>query len=110
MLVLEQNKIHLTIIGVRKVPKKSLPEYLQHIHLAINRAQIIFITFLFGTWFISIWCTILQAKDFKEFSQAFTYLVIGGVHSSFYYISLWKRTQLLTFINDFERAIEKSNI
>lgn len=109
MSVLEESKKHLTIIGIRVVLKGSLPQLLQNSRLTINRLQISVVTFLFGTWIISIVCTLVfEAKEFIEFSDSLSYLTTGCVHSSFYCISLWKRSPIMAFINDLEKTIERS--
>lgn len=109
MSVLKKSKKHLTIIGIRIVPKQNLPEFLQDFQLAFNRIQILCVIFLFGTFSISVFCTLIfKANGFSELSEALTYCVIGIVHSSFYYISVWKRPNIMTFMDDLEETIEKS--
>lgn len=111
MSVLEKTKKHLTIMGIRVIPKASLPECLQPFRLTINRVQILIVTILFGTWIITFFCTLIfEAKKFTEFTNALTYVTVGCVHSSHFYLSLWKYPQIMAFFDDLEEAIEKSNV
>lgn len=81
MPVLEKAKKHLTIIGVKIVSKRNLPELLQQSQLTVNRIQIVVVTFLLGTYFISVLCTLIfKAKGFTELSNALLYCTIGLLH------------------------------
>lgn len=108
MLTLEKAKKHLTIIGIRIVPRQNLPKVLQHFHLAFNRIQILSVVFLFGTYNITVFSNLIfEANGFSEVSEALTYCTIGCVHSSFYFISTWKRSKIMAFMDDLEATIVK---
>lgn len=109
MSVFQKSKNHLTIIGIRIVPKQNLPEFLQNYQLIINRFQIFCVIFLFGTFTITVFHTLIsEANRFAEISKALTYCIIGTEHSLFYYISIWRRPKIMTFMDDLEDTIEKS--
>lgn len=109
MSALKKSKKHLTIIGIIIVPKQHLPEFLQDFQLTFNRIQILCVIFLFGTFISTVFCTLIfKANGFSELSEALTYCVIGIVHSSFYFISIWKRPTIMAFMDDLEAVIKKS--
>lgn len=109
MSVFAKSKKHLTILGIRIVSEQTLPEFLQDFQLTVNRVQISCVIFLFGTYIFSVLYTLIfKAIEFSEISEALTYFVIGIVHSSFLSISIWKRPQIMAFIDDMDDVIEKS--
>lgn len=108
MSVFKKSKKHLTILGIRIASKQDLPEFLQDFQLAVNRIQILCVTLLFGTFIFTTFCTLtFKANGFAEITDASTYFIIGLVHSSFLSISIWKRSQILAFMDDFDDVIKK---
>lgn len=109
MALLKNLKKHLAFIGVIVVPKQNLSEFSQNFQLTFNRIQILCVTFLYGTYMTTLICTLIfKENEFAALSAALTYCIIGVVHSSFYYISIWKRSRFLAFMDDLEDTIEKS--
>lgn len=109
MLVLEKSKMHLTIIGILIVQKLKLPQFFKDYQLILNRIQILCVIFLFGSYCFATFCALkYKASGFSELSEALNYCTIGIVHSSFYYISIWKRSSIIAFMADLEETIEKS--
>lgn len=109
MSLFKKSKQNLTIVGIRVVPKQNLPSVLQNCQSTINRIQILSLSFLIGTYFVTIFCTmIFKDVGFSEMSQAVLYCIIGFVHSSFCYISMWKRQTIMAYMDDLEKIIERS--
>lgn len=111
MSVFEKPKKQLTIIGIRVVPKQNLSLRFQDYQLTLNRIQVLCVGFLFGTYIITLFCT-LMFKDigFSGMSQAILYCIIGIVHFSFCFISTAKRSKIMALMDDLDDIIEKSMI
>lgn len=109
MSVFEKSKKFLTILGIRIVPKETLSPILQDFPLTVNRIQILCLTFLIGTYFVTLFCTLIfKENTFSEMTQVLLFFVIGLVHSTFCYISMWKRPKIMAYMDDLEKIIEKS--
>lgn len=109
MSAFKKSKKHLAILGIRIASKQEIPEFLQNFQLTVNRIQITCVILLFGTYISTTFCTLIfKANGFAEMSEALTYSIIGIVHSSFLSISIWKRPQIMAFMDDFDDAIKKS--
>lgn len=109
MAMLRKLKIHLGIIGVITVPKEDLPDFLKDFQLTLKNIIFLSITSLYGTYMIAVASDLMFKENaFSELSHDITFVIIGLVHCSFYYISFWKSSEFLAYMNDLENVIEKS--
>lgn len=111
MSYLDNTKKLLSIVGIRLIPKEKLPSFLQNSRIVINIAHIALVAFSFVTFNVSVLFFLLfDATSFPQFSEAVLFYVVFYLHLSFYSISIWKRLEILSFMDDFEKIIEKSEL
>lgn len=111
MFTLEKTRNYLTVIGVRPVPEQNFPSFLRNSRKAFNSVHILFLFLSFVTYNISIFCFLMfEATSFTQFSEAGLFYLVGYLHLSFYTVSIWKRSKILSFIDDIEEIIRQSKI
>lgn len=99
------------VIGVRPVPEQNFPSFLRNSRKAFNSVHILFLFLSLVTYNISIFCFLMfNATSFTQFSEAGLFYLVGYLHLSFYTVSIWKRSKILSFIDDIEEIIRQSKM
>lgn len=111
MSYLANTKKLLSIVGIRLIPKENLPSFFQNSRIAINIVHIALVAISFVTFNVSVLFFLLfDATSFPQFSEAVLFYFVFYLHLTFYSISIWKRSKIISFMDDFEEIIEKSEL
>lgn len=111
MSILASTRKLLTIVGITPMAIENLPWNLQNKNgqMAINTIHVAIIIISFLTYNLSILVFLLfEATNFTQFSEAILFYLVSYLHLSFYSISIWKRSEIISLMNDIERTIQKS--
>lgn len=111
MLFLASTKKLLTIVGIRPIPTANLPSILKNHRMVINRAHIALVVAFLVTYNISITFFLLfEAATFTQVSESVMFYLVSYLHLSFYSISIWKQSQIVNYMDDFERIVQESEL
>lgn len=111
MSILASTRKLLTIVGITPMAIENLPWNLQNKNgqMAINTIHVAIMIISFVTYNLSILVFLLfEATNFTQFSEAILFYLVSYLHLSFYSISIWKRSEIISLMNDIERIIQKS--
>lgn len=107
MLIFSTVKWQLTMIGVIPIPEERLPSTFRSFQTPINWIHIIFVWFsLFTFTFSPLLFLFFKACNFTEASEAVFTVSVAVLDLILYSIFIWKRTELLDFIDELENILE----
>lgn len=109
MVFLNTAKKYLRVLGILPLLERSLPLSLREFRTQLNVAHISSGVVCLLLYLLSVVCYLLfEAKTFAEFSEASLFLAITLARNTFYFVLVWKKTELSTLISDVEEIIQKS--
>lgn len=107
MKILNLTKWHLKMIGI--FPVQNLPSNLREYQPLINRIHTIFILLELISYTTSVECFFwFKAKTFIEYSEGAFYVSVSSLVVALYSALLWKKSELINFIQYLEMIAEQS--
>lgn len=109
MAFLSTAKQYLRILGILPLLERNLPLSLRQYRTELNFAHILSGVVCLLLYFSSVLCFLMfEAKTFAEFSEAALFCAVTLARITFYFILVWKKSELSALISDVEEIIQKS--